>query len=177
MLRLRGPLRLGARAMPGGAPAAGRAGARPPLRLHPPQRHRGGDDHTPPDGAAVSSACRFNEPAKAPILSVTGVVKTFAGQGAAGEVQALKGVSLHVMPGESVGLVGESGSGKTTLGRSLVGLETPTAGSVEIAGTGRLSLRRHECRGQVRHTAPDPDGVPGSLFDAQPPPHHPALPA
>ncbi len=68
-----------------------------------------------------------------PILRVTDLVKTFAGQRGR-PVQALKGMSLHVMPGESVGLVGESGSGKTTLGRSLVGLETPSGGMIEIAG-------------------------------------------
>jgi peptide/nickel transport system ATP-binding protein len=61
------------------------------------------------------------------------VVKDFAGrQGRI--VQALKGVNIEVGPGESVGLVGESGSGKTTLGRTLVGLETPTRGKIEIAG-------------------------------------------
>ena len=49
-------------------------------------------------------------------------------------VQALKGVSLSIRPGECVGLVGESGSGKTTLGRCLVGLETPSSGRIEIDG-------------------------------------------
>jgi len=68
-----------------------------------------------------------------PILRVSDVVKTFAGQRGRA-VQALKAVSLHIMPGESVGLVGESGSGKTTLGRILVGLESPTSGNFEIAG-------------------------------------------
>jgi peptide/nickel transport system ATP-binding protein len=68
-----------------------------------------------------------------PLVSVTAVVKTFAGRHGR-LVRALKGVSLQVWPGESVGLVGESGSGKTTLGRCLVGLETPTSGEIRIAG-------------------------------------------
>ena len=67
------------------------------------------------------------------ILRVTDLVKTFTGRGGR-PVRALKGVSIEVAAGESVGLVGESGSGKTTLGRCLVGLESPTTGAIDIDG-------------------------------------------
>lgn len=50
----------------------------------------------------------------------------------AGDVQALKSVSIAVGKGESVGLLGESGSGKTTFARCLLGLETLDQGRLQI---------------------------------------------
>jgi len=50
------------------------------------------------------------------------------------EVQALQGLDLVVSSGELTALVGASGSGKSTLINILAGLDTPTAGSVRVAG-------------------------------------------
>ncbi len=88
-----------------------------------------------------------------PLIRVSNLVKTFLGRRGR-PIHALKGVSIEIAPGESVGLVGESGSGKTTLGRCLVGLETPTSGMIEVDGVpaadfGALS---HDERSRVRRT-------------------------
>jgi ABC-type glutathione transport system ATPase component len=48
--------------------------------------------------------------------------------------EVLKGISLNVAAGETVGLVGESGSGKTTIGRAVLGLAKPTGGYIRFKG-------------------------------------------
>lgn len=53
---------------------------------------------------------------------------------AASLVHVLKGVSLHISQGQSVGIVGPSGSGKSTLLMVLAGLEHVDNGTVKIAG-------------------------------------------
>src|SRR5690606_18378581 len=47
----------------------------------------------------------------------------------------LRRVDLHVGEGDFIAILGPSGSGKTTLLGLLAGLDTPTRGSVRIAGT------------------------------------------
>jgi peptide/nickel transport system ATP-binding protein len=81
------------------------------------------------------------------LLDVTDLEVAYPGKGfRAKPFQALKGVSLDIAPGETVGLVGESGSGKTTLGRAVLGLAPVTAGSIEYAGRDISRLRRSERR-------------------------------
>src|SRR4249920_3741703 len=51
------------------------------------------------------------------------------------EIVVLDGLSLQVPEGEFVALMGPSGSGKTTLLNLIAGIDQPTSGKVEVAGT------------------------------------------
>ncbi|MFJ8014397.1 ABC transporter ATP-binding protein [Streptomyces sp. NPDC096339] len=77
-------------------------------------------------------------PAAAPMVVVDDVHRSF-GSGP-NAVHALRGVSFEVRRGELTALKGRSGSGKTTLLNLVGGLDTPTAGSVRLDGTGLAGL-------------------------------------
>ena len=56
------------------------------------------------------------------------------------DVPVLRGVSLHVQPGETLAVVGPSGAGKSTLLHLLGGLDAPTSGRVELMGRDFASM-------------------------------------
>ena len=71
---------------------------------------------------------RSSLPAPAPLLSIRNLCKRF------GDRMVLKDVSFEIGAGEAVVLIGPSGSGKTTVLRCLNQLETPTSGTITLAG-------------------------------------------
>ena len=66
-----------------------------------------------------------------PVIALEDVALTLTGN--AGPVKILRGVTLEVAAGETLGLVGPSGSGKSSLLMLIGGLETATAGRVDGA--------------------------------------------
>lgn len=82
------------------------------------------------------------------LLRATGLIKTF--DEGAFNVAVLKGVYLRVKRGEQVGIVGASGSGKSTLLHLLGGLDSPTAGQVEVDQQDLFKLDEAE-RGAFRN--------------------------
>src|SRR6476660_4596513 len=57
-------------------------------------------------------------------------------------VDVLQGINLEIPPGDFLALMGPSGSGKTTLLNLMGGIDTPSAGSVDVGG-----VRINELRG------------------------------
>jgi predicted ABC-type transport system involved in lysophospholipase L1 biosynthesis ATPase subunit len=81
-----------------------------------------------------------------PVVRTAQLTKTYGMVSAA--VHALRGVSVTIQRGERVGLLGKSGSGKSTLLNLLGGLDSPTSGSVEVAGR---ELAQLTSSGLARH--------------------------
>jgi putative ABC transport system ATP-binding protein len=67
-----------------------------------------------------------------PIVRASDVHKSF--RRGSEHIEVLQGVNLEISPGEFLALMGPSGSGKTTLLNLIGGLDTPTAGGIEVNG-------------------------------------------
>ena len=72
-----------------------------------------------------------------------------------GAIEALKGVSLSVGPGEVVTLIGSNGAGKSTTLRSISGLSPPRAGSVTFEGEDITQAPPHDVVGRGIALAPE----------------------
>jgi len=72
------------------------------------------------------------------VLACRHLAKTF--KEGPSPVEVLKGIDLEVRQGEQLAIIGASGSGKSTLLHLLGGLDTPTAGTVEVAGQEMATL-------------------------------------
>ena len=66
------------------------------------------------------------------ILEVKNICKTYQAQN--GEIEALKNINFNVKEGEYISIIGPSGCGKSTLLSIIAGLETKTAGDIDIKG-------------------------------------------
>ena len=69
------------------------------------------------------------------VLGVSGITVRLAGR------TVLDSVCFQLHAGEFTGLIGSNGAGKTTLFRVILGLQSPTAGSVELAGAANRRAR------------------------------------
>jgi simple sugar transport system ATP-binding protein len=73
-------------------------------------------------------------------VEMTDIRKSF------GAIEALRGVSLSIAPGEIVGLVGDNGAGKSTLMKMLAGAEIPDSGTMTVDGTPVIKQGPREAR-------------------------------
>ncbi|ANT52944.1 dipeptide ABC transporter ATP-binding protein [Mesorhizobium amorphae] len=82
-------------------------------------------------------------PGAVPLVDIVKLHVRFATGGLfrRGAVDAIKEVTLRVMPGETVGIVGESGSGKSTLARAVLGLTPVSSGTIRFDGADIASGR------------------------------------
>ena len=98
------------------------------------------------------------DPIQPAVIRLTGITTRF------GENVVHRDLELSVMQGEVLCIVGGSGSGKTTLLREMLGLDSPTAGRIEVLGKSLSDLRSEELTALRRHS-----GVlfqRGALFSA-----------
>jgi ABC-type sugar transport system ATPase subunit len=75
-----------------------------------------------------------------PLVKLSDIWKSF------GAIQALRGVSLDVMPGETLGLLGDNAAGKSTLMKILTGVYQPDRGQIHVAGESVVLDRPSESR-------------------------------
>jgi len=85
-----------------------------------------------PERPTIPDPHNVEEDAMATLVSLRNLTKTY--QRGPEKVEVLHGVDLDIQQGDFAALMGPSGSGKTTLLNLIGGLDSPTAGTIEVAG-------------------------------------------
>ncbi|OQQ09659.1 microcin C ABC transporter ATP-binding protein [Vibrio splendidus] len=113
-----------------------------------------------PKGAKVPVEATAPELLCADDIRVQFLVKSHFIKSKSQYFEAVKGISLNLKQGETLGIVGESGSGKSTLGRALIGL-LPSSGRIVYKGQDVSLLNdkeRHKLKKDVQMVFQDPYG-------------------
>ncbi|PPU93506.1 peptidase domain-containing ABC transporter [Xanthomonas albilineans] len=100
-------------------------------------------------------------PPAEPSIEVEGLSFRYAD----GEPWVLKDCRFTIVPGESVAIIGGSGCGKTTLVKLLLGLLTPSAGTIRIGGHDLHKLGPRNVRAMVGAVMQDDQLFAGSIAD------------
>jgi len=82
-----------------------------------------------------------------------------------GKNPVLRGVSLHIQPGECVGVIGPSASGKSTLARALLGVWPAAAGKIRIDGADVSQWNRDELGPHVGYLPQDVELFAGTVAE------------
>ena len=89
------------------------------------------------------------------MLKITGICKVF-NKGTINEKQALRGVDLHLKPGEFVTVIGGNGAGKSTLLNSIAGVSGVESGKIEIDGVDVTHLPEYKRAKYIGRVFQDP---------------------
>lgn len=79
--------------------------------------------------------------------------------------EVLRGIDLHIEPGEMIGIVGKSGVGKTTLINLLMRIYDVTGGSIKIDGTDIRDMSQQSLRSQIGVVLQETFLFAGSVYD------------
>ena len=82
------------------------------------------------------------------MIDLRGITQIYPGP--QGPVEALRGIDLHITPGEVFGIIGRSGAGKSSLVRVINLLNRPTKGEVIVAGRDLTQLNDAQLRAARR---------------------------
>src|SRR3989338_4021379 len=89
----------------------------------------------------------------------TPLLELLALQVAYGGIQAVKGIDLHIAPGELVALIGSNGAGKTTTLKTLAGLLHPAGGQIHYDGKNLHNVASHQRVSMGMALVPEGRGV------------------